>query len=147
MSKIHKKYLELKTSADYEKNTLFLFKSGLFLIFIDEDAKLASKLLNLKLGYLNDSIVKCGFPINSLQKYLKLLEITPYKVKIVSFESNKALIPSNYMNNEKVKSIIEQILSINIDNLSISQAYDFLYSIQNELLVINRESEVNEKNG
>lgn len=147
MSKIYKKYLELKSSPDYEKNTLFLFKSGLFLIFIDEDAKLASNLLKLKLSPLNNSIVKCGFPSNSLPKYLKLLDATPYKAKIVSFENGKTIPPTNYINNEKIKSLMEEILSINIDSLSISQAYDCLYNIQNELLIINKESETNEANG
>ncbi len=137
MSKIYKKYLEIKSSSDYEKNTLLLFRSGLFFIFIDEDAKLVSKLLNLKLSSLNNYIVKCGFPSNSLQKYLKLLQVTPYKVKIVSFETDKPLIPSNYINNEKIKSIVQEILTTNINNLSISQIYDFLSNIQNELLTIN----------
>ena len=55
MSKIYEKYLKLKSSSNYEKNTLYLFKSGIFFIFIDNDAKLASNLLNLKLVKLNDA--------------------------------------------------------------------------------------------
>lgn len=60
MSKIYDKYLKLKSSNDYQENTVYLFKSGIFFIFIEEDAKTMSQLLNLKLGKLNENIVKCG---------------------------------------------------------------------------------------
>lgn len=61
MSKIYDKYLELKSSSDCVSNTLYLFRTGLFYIFIDNDARLVSNLFNLKLGnlivyYLNYAI-------------------------------------------------------------------------------------------
>ena len=49
MSKLYKKYNELKSTNN---NQLYLFKSGMFLIFLDNDAKLVSKELNLKLTKL-----------------------------------------------------------------------------------------------
>ena len=82
MSKLYDKYRKLKTSENHTPNTLYLFKTGLFFIFIDEDAKIISELLNLKLCNLNETIVKCGFPCNSLQKYLNLLKSTPYNISI-----------------------------------------------------------------
>lgn len=144
MSKIYKRYIELKSSPNYKEDTLFLFKSGLFFIFIDKDAKIVSNFLNLKLGLLNNSIVKCGFPINSLEKYLNLLKPTPYHIEIVNLSNNTTAQPTQYLQNENIKSIVDEILSINIDQLSISQVYDFLYKIQNQLSELNKESIFNE---
>lgn len=140
MSKIYDKYKILKTSNNYNSNTLYLFKAGLFFIFIDEDAKIVSNLLNLKLGNLNDTIVKCGFPCNSLQKYLTLLKNTPYNVEIVSLDTQESPITSNnYLTNSQLKIIADEILNLKIDDLSISQAYDFLYKVQQKLSDVTRE--------
>lgn len=144
MSKIYDKYKILKTSNNYNSNTLYLFKAGLFFIFIDEDAKIVSNLLNLKLGNLNDTIVKCGFPCNSLQKYLTLLKNTPYNVEIVSSDSLESPInSSNYLTNKQIEVIANEIINLKIDDLSISQAYDFLYRVQQELSDVTKEK-VNE---
>ena len=144
MSKIYDKYKILKTSNNYISNTLYLFKAGLFFIFIDEDAKIVSNLLNLKLGNLNDTIVKCGFPCNSLQKYLTLLKNTPYNVEIVSSDSLESPInSSNYLTNKQIEVIANEIINLKIDDLSISQAYDFLYRVQQELSDVTKEK-VNE---
>ncbi|MEI3393691.1 MAG: hypothetical protein V8R45_03935 [Clostridia bacterium] len=137
MSKIYDKYQKLKTSDNYTPNTLYLFKAGLFFIFIDEDAKIVSNLLNLKLGNLNDTIVKCGFPCNSLQKYLTLLKNTPYNVEIVSLDTQDSPMTSNnYLTNRQLKIIVDEIINLKIDDLSISQAYDFLYKIQDKLRTV-----------
>ena len=69
MSKL---YLEYKRKKDENKDKYYLFKSGLFYIFIDEDAKYISKITLLKLTNLSNDIVKCGFPKNSLDKYIDL---------------------------------------------------------------------------
>lgn len=137
MSKIYDKYKNLKTSNNYSSNTLYLFKAGLFFIFIDEDAKIVSNLLNLKLGNLNETIVKCGFPSNSLQKYLTLLKNTPYNIEIVSFDVQETPINSNsYLSNKQLEVMADEILKLKIDDLSISQAYDFLYKIQDKLRTV-----------
>ncbi len=60
MSKLYKTYLILKNQ---DKNTLYLFKSGIFYIFLDENAKIISNILNLKLTNLSPTVVKCGFPV------------------------------------------------------------------------------------
>lgn len=133
MSKIYKKYQELKNSPNYKPNTFYLFKTGLFFIFIDNDAKIMSNYLNLKLGNLNETIVKCGFPANSFQKYLSLLKDTPYNVEIVSLENNSTLTSTDYIHNEELKFIIDEILKTNVDDLSISQIYEFLSTIQQKL--------------
>lgn len=143
MSKIYNKYLELKSKKD--NKILYLFKSGIFFIFIDDDAKIISQHLNLKLGKLNDKIVKCGFPINSLEKYMNVLKDIPYKIEIVNLSCSKTLSAFDYCYYENIKNIVNELITVNIDSLSISEAYDFLYKMKNKLVVINRDY-INEKN-
>ena len=68
MSKLYNIYQDLKKE---DKEKIYIFKAGAFFILLDDDAKLISEKLNLKLTKLNDSLVKCGFPINSIEKYTK----------------------------------------------------------------------------
>ena len=66
MSKLYEKYKTLK--QEKSSQILYLFRYGIFFIFLEDDARLVSQALGLKLGKLNDTVVKCGFPINSLDK-------------------------------------------------------------------------------
>ena len=68
---MYNEYLRLKS---IDKDTLYLFKTGSFYIFLSDDAKLVSKYTTLKLIKHNKEIVKCGFPINSLDKYLDIFK-------------------------------------------------------------------------
>ena len=64
MSKLFEKYLELKRS---NKSRVYLIKSGIFYIALQEDAKTISELFDFKITNLNDEVVKCGFPEKKLQ--------------------------------------------------------------------------------
>lgn len=138
MSKLFLKYKELKQFSNSVEKKLFLFKSGIFFLFIDEDARIASSLLNLKLGKLNEKIVKCGFPISSLEKYSNLLKYNGYTLEIVNMNDNQTYSANDYLNNVAIQKIINDILNLDIDSLSISQTYDFLYNIQKDLNFIIR---------
>ena len=81
MSKL---YLEYKRKKDENKDKYYLFKSGLFYIFIDEDAKKINKITPLNITNLNNDIVKCGFPSNSLDKYLDIFKNLGLDVEIVN---------------------------------------------------------------
>lgn len=128
-SKLYTNYVSLKIKSPYKK---YLFKSGIFYIFIDDDAKELHKLLNLKLGHLNSNIVKCGFPVNSLDKYMKLLTQYGYAVEIVDFSTNSLFNYEEYLFKTKIHKFIDKISSLETNNLSISQAYDFLEELKNE---------------
>lgn len=71
MSKIYDNYLKLKKS---NSNKYYLFKSGSFYIFIDEDAKKISEITTLKPTNLTNDIVKCGFPKSALDKYMSIFK-------------------------------------------------------------------------
>lgn len=130
MSKLYNQYTILKIN---NPNKFFLFKCGIFLIFLDEDAKMMSKILNLKLGNLNSEIVKCGFPEISLNKYLNILNALNYEVEIVDMPDNSQINSQKYLENLKTQNVIQEILETDVDKLSISQTYDFLTKIQKEL--------------
>ena len=128
MSKLYKSYLSLKIK---DCSKLYLFKSGIFYIFLDEDARIVSPILNLKLTNLNSTTVKCGFPANSLEKNLIKLQNSGYQVDIVdnfNFEHSENSYRYIYCNT--CQHILEDFLSINVDDLSISQAFDLLYKLQ-----------------
>lgn len=105
MSRIYDKYLRLKSIDD---NCMYLFKSGLFYIFLDDDAKRVSKLTLLKLTKYNNDIVKCGFPDNSIDKYLELFNNLGLRVRVIkenSLELDKLL---NYIRELDVSKISDK---------------------------------------
>ena len=61
--------------------------------------------MDLKLTNLNDKIVKCGFPSNSLKKYLKLLSMTKYKIKIIDTTNTTSYTISDYDLNNGIKEL------------------------------------------
>lgn len=80
MGKLYTKYLHLKQE---NSDISYAFKVGIFYIFIDKDAEFISNKLGLKLTPLNDTILKCGFPVSKLSKYTELLENEHINFKLV----------------------------------------------------------------
>ncbi|MBS5858240.1 MAG: hypothetical protein ACLTKT_07305 [Clostridia bacterium] len=126
MSKLYDIYSSLKSNEPKSDKTLYLFKSGIFFILIDEDAKIASKILNLKITFLTENIVKCGFPISSLEKYSSIIQHTDYKFQIIDSSSN-----INYSLNQDIKTFLLQIADLDTNNLSIKEAYEILDNFKN----------------
>lgn len=124
MSKLYSKYLSLKKETNSSK--IYLFKSGIFYLFIDEDAKMMSPLLQLKLTNLNPTVLKCGFPVNSLEKYMPLLEQTGKTIEIIDLEKNISSSPKKFIITKDVKDFITYLSSQNSNNLSVKEAYQFI---------------------
>lgn len=118
MSKLYNLYKEKKNN---DNRKYYLFKSGMFYIFIDEDAKYISDFTMLKLSKINDNIVKCGFPCNSLDKYMVLFNKLGINVEIVN--------DNDIHINDKV---INKLKKINIDNVTPVMALNIL----NDLVVM-----------
>lgn len=110
MSKLYKRYKELKNIKD----EIYLFKVGIFYIFIDEDAKKMSEILNLKCVMLNNEVVKCGFPIDSLGKYLDVLKEKNINVNIVDKIENKY----DCLVNNKLMKYIDKLNSIDLESIN-----------------------------
>ena len=138
MGKLFNTYKNLKMKNN-EK--IYLFQSGIFYIFLDDDAKLMSSILNLKLTNLSPEIVKCGFPVNSINKYMNIFNNLNYDIEIV--QNN--LVPSaisthNYIDNQNFLKFIQFVSSISPDTLSISEAYDLLNKLKHDSLnLLNKQ--------
>lgn len=140
MSKLYQKYVSLKIQ---NSNKLYLFKSGIFYIFIDEDAKLMSSILNLKLTNLNPMILKCGFPASKIEKYSELIKAANFSFEIIDLSSNTSYLPTQYILNEKINTLLKKIASINSNDLSISSAYEFIDDISKECQLLLGEYKKN----
>ncbi len=115
------------TLKKQDPDTLYLFKVGLFYNFLNEDAILISNKLNLKLSNLSPTVLKCGFPYNSLDKYMQILSRTSYNIKIIDISKpNEIFTPNEFEINKNIKELLEEIAKINIDDISIKEAYSLL---------------------
>ena len=123
MSKLLKQYNELK-KKDPEK--IYIFKVGIFYNILNEDARLVSKEIGLKLTDLSPEIIKCGFPVATLEKYTNLLTEHNIKFEIISSQT-----PS--YQNASYEQIVKKILNIDLDNTTCKEAFDILYMIQQNL--------------
>lgn len=124
MSKLLKQYEELK-KQDPEK--IYIFKVGIFYNILNEDARIVSNTIGLKLTDLSPEIIKCGFPIAKLEKYTHLLESHNLKFQVVSTPA-----PSN-QNTSYYDSIIKKIQDIDLNNTTCKEAFDILYNIQQKI--------------
>lgn len=132
MSKLLNIYNNLK---EKDSNTLYLFKVGLFYNFLNNDAITISNLVHLKVTNLSPSIVKCGFPVNSLEKYLNLFNSLNLNIKIIdSANYNTIYNVDDYKLNSDIKDLFNKILNVDIESLSIQEAYSFIENLQNEVL-------------
>lgn len=136
MSKLYDKYLFLKSKEVEPDTTLFLFKSGLFFIFLDNDAKIASKLFNLKLTFFTNNVEKCGFPSNSLNKYLNMSKQTIYTIKIIDSNLDEIFSINDYNTRQDVEELLRKVSIINTDDLSIKEAYEFIDNLKLESIKI-----------
>lgn len=125
MNNLYNNYSKLKQE---NKDLVYLFKSGVFYVALEEDAKLLSKMLDLKINTQNKSFIKCGFPVSKIEKYKIFLDNMNIKYQIIE-ELEKDSI--NYSPSLEVKKLIELINSKDIDSLSIIDAYKHMKQIQN----------------
>ena len=87
--------------------------------------------MGLKITNLNQEIVKCGFPISALDKYINLLKQTPYNYKIIDPDQTTLYTPNQYKINKCIEKFLYTIANIDENNLSVKEAYDFIYNIKN----------------
>lgn len=118
MGRIYDKYLELK---DIDNKYLYLFKSGSFYIFLDDDARVVSKVTLLRLTKYSNDIVKCGFPYNSMDKYMELFNNLNLKVKVIQD------------NSLELQKLLNYIRKIDINNISNIDSTDLLLRLRNLL--------------
>ena len=118
MSKLLNTYKNLKKS---DSETIYLFKNGAFYLALEDDAKYLSNKFDLKLTNLNTESVKCGFPCSSFDKYYLKLKNIDKEFKIV--DSNTISDSTIYLQNREIKNLINEIVSIDIENLSVGEQF------------------------
>lgn len=123
MSKLLKQYNDLKSK---NKDKIYLFKVGIFYNILNEDARLVSNEIGLKLTDLSPEIIKCGFPVAKLEKYTNLLKAHNINFEVVSN-------PTPSSQSSPYDNIIKRILDIDLNNTTFKEAFDLLYNIQQKL--------------
>jgi len=136
MSKLYNEYLKQKSN---DSKKVYLFKSGIFYIALEDDAFKLSEIFNFKITNLNEDIVKCGFPQRRLDFYTNELISKNITFEIIDLNYSKIENYSDYLNNIKLSEIIQSIINLDIDNVSFREAFDFLYKTKEELLKIYKE--------
>lgn len=127
MSKLYSLYENLKRK---DNQTIYLFKSGIFYIALSDDAIYLSNKFGFKLTNLNNSIVKCGFPISSIEKYITIFTNNNINFKLIDSSTETVYSPKNYKINNIVQNLLDDILSIDTENLSVSEAYKFIEALK-----------------
>lgn len=162
MSKIYEEYKKIKLKEIEESNEqldvqkpslkkLYLFKSGIFYILLNEDAEITSKLLNLKITNFAKEVIKTGFPIKSYEKYKEFLNIADnsYEFIIINIpknttstqeeniekkQKNTEIKESNIIisqnTNLNINKLIFKLKNVNITNLTIKEAYEFIEELK-----------------
>ncbi|MDY2734935.1 hypothetical protein [Intestinibacter sp.] len=120
MSKLIKQYDELKRK---NANKIYIFEVGIFYNIFNEDAKIVSNAIGLKLTDLGPNIIKCGFPIAKLDKYTTLLKNKNLQFEVITKASPQNQIVSN-------EQIVKKLLNIDLNNTTCKEAFDFIYNIQ-----------------
>ena len=129
MSKLFEQYKRLK---EKDNKKLYLFKSGTFYLFLDDDARKVSEYTTLKCIKLNDETVKCGFPSNSLEKYLQIFKNINFDVMIVE-KDDVINFDVDYLKNKKVKELLEEIKNMDINHMSPMEAFEIIISLKGVL--------------
>ena len=124
MSKLLNQYKELKKK---DSKKIYLFRVGIFYNILNEDAKIVSNTIGLKLTDLSPEIIKCGFPVSKLDKYTSLLKDHNLEFEVVSTSPHQTT---------PYDSIIKKILEIDLNNTTCKEAFDILYNIQQKLKII-----------
>ena len=116
MSKILKQYKELK---EKDASSIYIFRIGIFYNILNEDAKILNEKLSLKITSLSPEIIKCGFPISSLEKYTKKLDNLQLQYKVIDdLPQNSNIV--DYSNNIEIKKILKTYDDVSSDHLCFS---------------------------
>lgn len=115
---IYSKYIELK---EKDSNSLYLFKVGSFYIFINEDAERISKITTLKIVNHAKGVIKCGFPKDSLEKYLDIFTNLNINVKVIED------VCSSY---DKLDNFLDKIRKLDIDNTTPLDCFNIICELK-----------------
>ncbi len=125
MSKIYDKYLQLK---EEDKDKLYLFKSGKFLIFIDQDADTINDYLVLKKTPFTKETHKCGFPCDRIDDYIRIFNKHNLNVEII--DNFEPVVSNDKLLNDKYNNVKKIINSIDINRITPIESIQYLEQIK-----------------
>lgn len=141
------KMIELLQEKDKEK--IILINAGSFYIARGKDAILLHNLFNLKLNCLETEICKVGFPINSLEKYTKLIEEKDYSYIVYNFDNKlyKLKEIKKYIG-KKINNITDNRLNCYIcsNTVKMYKKHDAYVQAVADLYENEKQKELREKN-
>ena len=126
MSKLYDKFLNLKNENN-EK--LYLFKSGIFFIALNQDAKQLSDIFGFKITNLNDTVTKCGFPSKRIDYYSSLLDKMNIDFDIIDSSISTITSTKDYINSYNFDDIIDFLTNIDFNNITFKEAFETLYDL------------------
>lgn len=129
MSKLYNQYVRLKKE---NPENVYLFKSGLFYIFIGDDSIKMSNLLNLKCTKLTDDIYKCGFPVNSLEKYMARIQLLSINAIIID-QGQTIDYDKNYLEDTKIMELIRRLKKLDINEVTPLESLQILSDLKGVL--------------
>lgn len=129
MNKIYNQYVKLK---EKDSKKVYLFKSGIFYISIDQDALVLSKICGFKLVNFNEKVKKCGFPVSQLAKYISILESNNVNFEIVD---NFCVVGdlSEYIDSIVISEVIDTIATIDFNDISFKESFEILYKLNTKI--------------
>lgn len=137
MSKLYNSYRRLKQNNPQK---IYLFKSGMFYISLQEDAEKLSNIFGFRITKLNEEVKKVGFPINRLDYYgSKLNKMSNVEFEVVDSNYSHVENYNDYLNNSKLKNITDSILKLDLDNTTFRQAYDILTELKIKIKEVYKE--------
>ena len=77
----------LELLQEKHKGSMILINNGSFYIAKGKDAVLLYQMLGLKLSCIEPEVCKVGFPLNSLEKYTKLIEEKKYSYVVYHYDN------------------------------------------------------------
>lgn len=122
MSKLYQKYEKLKENNE---DLIYLFLCGNFYIALDSDAIILNELFGMKLTKFSNICDKCGFPKNSLEKYINMFEEKNVKYRLIENDLN---------DKDKLDKMYNMLKDINIENLSNEDLKDIILIIKNLIM-------------
>lgn len=116
MSVLYEEYKKLKA---VDQNKYYLFRSGNFYIFLGEDADRINQYVVLKRTAFCKETIKCGFPVKSLEDYLKVFQNHGLEVLVIEKKDHN-----------DVNALIKKIKDLDLDTTTPRMALNILKELK-----------------
>ena len=125
MSKLYDLYTSLKNK---DASKIYLIKSGIFYLALEDDALELSERFKFKLTNLNDKLVKCGFPASRIDYYSNLFNQLEINYEIIDSANATPVMPNANLSSD-CNSIISTLASLDMNDISFKKAFEILNNL------------------